>query len=545
LPLFLLIGTLAAQNISFKEMAVEMGLNFVHDHGGTDQKFYVETMGSGCALLDYDNDGDLDVFFLQGAPLPGWKKKRTLRNQLFRNDGNQFTNVTRESGLGDTSYGIGCAAADYDNDGDTDLYVTNFGPDILYRNEGDGTFADASYAAGISNPFWSASAAFFDADNDGWLDLFVSNYVEYSLEKNPWCGDQRKDQRAYCDPDVFMGISDVFYHNNGDGTFSDMSEKSNIIKGQGKGLGVIPSDFDNDGDMDVYVANDKVMNNLFINDGTGIFKEDALFAGVGFNENGQAEAGMGVDFADYNRDGWLDLFVTNFSGESNTLYRNDKNGFLTDVTFAAGLGQPSLEVLGFGTNFVDLDLDGWEDIFVANGHVIDNIELFNPDYTHAQRKQVFMNRGDGTFIDKTSEIGGALQEPQVGRGAAFGDIDNDGDIDVVISNNNGQASLLINEGPPKNNWIGLLLEGRLYNLDAIGARVTVTSSGGSQIATVNPAASYLASNDKRLQFGLGSQTVVNEISIQWPGGGVDRIENIEGNRYYLIQPGGKISAIQP
>ncbi|MDP7529535.1 MAG: VCBS repeat-containing protein, partial [Candidatus Marinimicrobia bacterium] len=478
-PLFLLIGTLSAQNISFKDMAAEMGLNFVHDHGGTDQKFYVETMGSGCAVLDYDNDGDLDIFFLQGSPLPGWKKKTTLRNQLFRNDGDQFTDVTGESGLGDTSYGIGCAAADYDNDGDTDLYVTNFGPDILYRNEGDGTFADASYAVGISNPFWSASAAFFDADNDGWLDLFVTNYVEYSLEKNPWCGDQRKDQRAYCDPDVFMGISDVFYHNNGDGTFSDMSEKSNVMKGKGKGLGVIPADFDNDGDMDVYVANDKVMNNLFINDGTGIFKEDALFAGVGFNENGQAEAGMGVDFADYNRDGWLDLFVTNFSGESNTLYRNDKNGFLTDVTFAAGLGQPSLEVLGFGTNFVDLDLDGWEDIFVANGHVIDNIELFNPDYTHAQRKQVFMNRGDGTFIDKTDEIGGALQEPKVGRGAAFGDIDNDGDMDVVISNNNGQASLLINEGPPKNNWIGFLLKGRLYNRDAIGARVTVTSGGNS------------------------------------------------------------------
>ena len=396
MPLFLLIGTLAAQNISFKDMAVEMGLNFVHDHGGTDQKFYVETMGSGCAILDYDDDGDLDIFLLQGAPLPGWKKKTTLRNQLFRNDGDQFTDVTGESGLGDTSYGIGCAAADYDNDGDTDLYVTNFGPDILYRNEGDGTFADASYAAGISNPLWSASAAFFDAENDGWLDLFVSNYVEYSLEKNPWCGDQRKDQRAYCDPDVFMGISDIFYHNNGDGTFSNMSEKSNVIKGKGKGLGVIPSDFDNDGDMDVYVANDKVMNNLFINDGTGIFKEDALFAGVGFNENGQAEAGMGVDFADYNRDGWLDLFVTNFSGESNTLYRNDKNGFLTDVTFAAGLGQPSLEVLGFGTNFVDLDLDGWEDIFVANGHVIDNIELLS--FEASYRATIKVSCTKGTYI---------------------------------------------------------------------------------------------------------------------------------------------------
>jgi hypothetical protein len=308
---------------------------------------------------------------------------------------------------------------------------------------------------------------------------------------------------------------------------------------------VVPADFDNDGDMDIYVANDKVMNYLFINDGSGTFMEDALFAGVGFNENGQAEAGMGVDFGDYNRDGWFDLFVTNFSGESNTLYRNDQNGFLTDVTFAAGLGQPSLEVLGFGTKFVDIDLDGWLDIFVVNGHVIDNIEIFNPDYTHAQRKQVFISRGDGTFVEKTDEIGGDLLVPTVSRGAAFGDIDNDGDTDVVISNNGGQASLFINEGIPRNNWIGLQLEGRLYNRDAIGARVTVKSVGGTQIATVNPAASYLASNDKRLLFGLGGDKKVEEITIKWPGGGVDRIEDVEVNRYYHVQPGGKISAIQP
>ena len=254
---------------------------------------------------------------------------------------------------------------------------------------------------------------------------------------------------------------------------------------------------------------------------------------------------MGVDFGDYNRDGWFDLFVTNFSGESNTLYRNDQNGFLTDVTFAAGLGQPSLEVLGFGTKFVDIDLDGWLDIFVVNGHVIDNIEIFNPDYTHAQRKQVFISRGDGTFVEKTDEIGGDLLVPTVSRGAAFGDIDNDGDTDVVISNNGGQASLFINEGIPRNNWIGLQLEGRLYNRDAIGARVTVKSVGGTQIATVNPAASYLSSNDKRLLFGLGGDKKVEEITIKWPGGGVDRIEDVEVNRYYHVQPGGKISAIQP
>lgn len=545
IPLFCLLTikpTLSAQKLSFRDVAEERGLDFVHDHGGTDQKFYVETMGSGCCLLDYDNDSDLDVFFLQGAPLPGWKKELTLRNQLFRNDGDLFSDVTGESGLGDTSYGLGCAAADYDNDGDTDLYITNFGEDILYRNEGDGTFANTSHVAGISNPLWGASAAFFDADNDGWLDLYISNYVEYSLDKNPWCGDQRSGERAYCDPDVFSGVPDVFYHNNGDGTFTDATAEANISRADGKGLGVAPADFDNDGDLDVYVANDKVMNHLFINDSAEMFREDALFAGVGFNENGQAEAGMGVDFGDYDRDGWLDLFVTNFSGESNTLYHNDRNGFFTDVTFAAGLGQPSLEVLGFGTKFVDLDLDGWLDLFVVNGHVIDNIYIFNPDYTHAQRKQVFMNNGDGTYSEKTDEIGGALLVATVGRGAAFGDMDNDGDVDVVVSNNNGRANLLLNEGTPKHNWIGLDLRGRLFNRDAIGARVQIKSASGTQIATVNPAASYLASNDKRLRFGLGTDEKVEEITIQWPGGGVDRIEDVEPNRYYRILPGGDISA---
>ncbi len=547
IPLFSLLilkSTLSAQPLSFKDVAAERGLNFVHDHGGTDQKFYIETMGSGCCLLDYDNDNDLDVFFLQGAPLPGWKKEVTLRNQLFRNDEGQFSDVTGESGLGATSYGVGCAAADYDNDGDTDIYVTNFGDDILYRNEGDGTFADVTYISGISNPHWASSAAFLDADNDGWLDLYVSNYVDYSIDNNPWCGDQRSGERAYCDPDVFTGIPDRFFRNNKDGTFSDMSEESNISRVNGKGLGVVPADFDGDGDMDIYVANDKVMNHLFINDSAGVFREDALFTGVGFNENGQAEAGMGVDFGDYNRDGFPDLFVTNFSGESNTLYKNEGDGFLTDVTFAAGLGQPSLAQLGFGTKFVDLDLDGWLDLFVVNGHVIDNIQIFNPDYTHAQRKQLFLNNREGGFTEQTEQIGGDLLTPSVGRGAAFGDIDNDGDVDVIISNNGGPANLLLNDGPPRNNWIGIQLKGRLYNLDAIGAKVTVKSSGGTQWSWINPAASYLASNDKRLQFGLGGDKRSDEITVVWPGGGVDRIENVEANRYYLIQPGGEISAIR-
>ena len=531
------------QTISFKDEAITRGLAFIHDNGGTDQKFYVETMGSGSCLIDYDGDKDLDIFFVQGAPLPGWEKEGTLRNQLFRNEGGQFINVTGESGLGETSYGSGCSVADYDNDGDTDLYITNFGEDILYRNEGNGTFADVSYISGISSPFWGASASFFDADNDGWLDIFVVNYVDYSIQNNPWCGDKNIERRTYCAPDMFLGIEDQIYHNNGDGTFSDISNSANISKLMGKGLGVATADIDSDGDIDIYVSNNNLMNYLYINDSTGVFREDALFAGVGYNENGQAESGKGVAFGDYDRDGFPDLFITNTSGEPNRLYKNNGEGIFTDVTSLSGLGKASVGFSGFSTKFVDLDLDGWLDIFVINGHVQENIEMINPNYSYAQKKQVFINDGQGFFYDKTDEIAGDLLVASVGRSAAFGDIDNDGDIDVIVSNNHGQANLLINEGKPINNWIGLQLNGRLYNIDSIGAKVWVKTQSGVQWAMVNPTASYLSSNDKRLQFGLGKDIRVDEIIIAWPGGGVDRIEDIEPNHYYLIQPGGAISTI--
>jgi len=308
-------------------------------------------------------------------------------------------------------------------------------------------------------------------------------------------------------------------------------------------LGVVPGDIDNDGDMDIYVANDKVMNLLFINDGLGHFTEKALFTGVGFNENGRAEAGMGVDFGDVNRDGWPDLFVTNFSGETNTLYLNEKNGFLVDATFRTGLGHPSIHLLGFGTKFVDLDLDGWLDIFVVNGHVIDNIQLFNQDYQHAQQKQIFINQGNGIFLDKSESIGGDLLEPMVGRGAAFGDIDNDGDIDIAISNNNGKANLLLNEGKPKGHWIGFKLEGKTCNREAIGSKLKITTDSGFQVAWVNPAASYLSSNDLRVLFGLGSDEMVTSLEVQWPGFGKDLFDNLTSNSYYRIVQGGSLSII--
>ena len=342
-----------AQSLAFKDVADNQLLNFVHDHGGTGEKYYIETMGSGVCLFDYDNDGDLDAYFLQGASLPGWDKEIILENKLYRNEGKIWIDVTEKAGVGDQNYGIGCACADYDNDGDTDLYVTNYGPDVFYHNNGDGTFTDVTLDVGIDNPHWASSAAFFDSDNDGWLDLYVTNYVEFSIENNPWCGEPVQGERAYCDPDYFEGVEDKFYHNDGQGYFSDWSVRSGINKAHGKGLGVVPGDIDNDGDIDIYIANDKVMNLLFINDGLGHFTEKALFTGVGFNENGRAEAGMGVDFGDVNRDGWLDLFVTNFSGETNTLYLNEKNGFLVDATSRTGLGHPSIHLLGFGTKFVD------------------------------------------------------------------------------------------------------------------------------------------------------------------------------------------------
>ena len=532
--------------LSFKDYAKENGLIFHHDNGGSGEKYYVETMGSGVCLLDYDVDGDLDIYFCQGRGLPGWEKGMNLENKLFRNDGGLWTDVTSSAGVGDTTYSIGCACADVDNDGDPDLYVTNYGLDILYRNNGNGTFTDVTYTANIHNPEWGSSAVFFDMDNDGWLDLYVTNYVEFSLDRNPWCGDSQKDMRAYCDPDIFRGVPDKLYRNIGAGHFVDVSVKSGIAKEVGKGLGVVAGDIDNDGDMDLYVANDKVMNLLFLNDGSGHFIEDALFTGVGFNENGKAEAGMGVDFGDVNRDGWLDLFVTNFSGESNTLYLNDQNGSFTDKTFSAGLGQASLDLLGFGTRFLDFNYDGWLDLFVTNGHVIDNIDLFNKDYTHAQRKQIFINDGTGSFFEVANEeFVGDVSVPSVARGAAFGDLDNDGDMDIVINNNNGASNLLIREGTPEKNWIVFQVEGRQSNWDGFGAKITIQSASGVQTGYVNPGASYLSSNDRRVFFGLGDDPIITRMKVEWLGGSGDVFFEIQLNKFYRIVQGGELSALQP
>ena len=530
-------------------MTEQGALDFIHDHGGSGEYYYVESMGSGICILDYDNDGDLDAYFPQSSPLPGWKKDVVLENKLFRNDNLEWIDVTNEAGVGDKSYSMGCACGDYDNDGDIDLYVTNFGKDILYQNNSDGTFTDVTLDLGIDNPSMGMSAAFFDSDNDGFLDLYVTNYVDYSIENNPECTSPLQYPkhgelfaRSYCDPDVFLGVEDKFYYNK-DGKFIDRSNRSGIGRYRLRGMGVVPGDVDNDGDMDIYVANDKDMNLLFINNGKGRFTESALLMGVGFNGNGLAEAGMGVDLGDIDRDGWLDIYVTNYSGETNTLYLNQNSGIFSDATNDIGLGQPSVHPLAFGTKLVDLDLDGWLDIFVANGHVIDNINLFNKDYKHAQHNQIYLNQKNGYFVDITESVGKDILHRAVSRGSAFADIDNDGDADIIISNNNGKARLLINEGKPKNNWIGIELEGRSCNRQAIGSKITISTESGDQTTWVNPAGSYLTSNDTRVVFGIYNDQLVKSMTVDWPGSGQEVFTELEPNQYYKIIQGTSITAI--
>ena len=545
----LLTSLSSAGEIRLKNYAKNTSLNFRHDHGGSDQYYYVESIGAGACVFDYDGDGILDVYFPQGAPLPGWKKNTLLENKLYRNDGKKWIDVTQDAGVGDRGYGMGCACGDYDNDGAIDLYVTNFGKDIFYRNNNDGTFTDITDEIGIDNPHMGMSAAFFDSDNDGWLDLYVTNYVEYSIEDNPECTspmqypkDGQLLARSYCDPDVFLGVADKFYYNK-QGVFTDRSNRSGIGRYALRGMGVVAGDVDDDGDTDIYVANDKDMNLLFINNGKGRFTESSMILGTGFNANGLPEAGMGVDVGDIDRNGLLDIFVTNYSGETNTLYLNQGNGLFLDETDFKGLGRPSFHFLAFGTKFIDLNLDGWLDLYVGNGHVIDNINLFNNQYSHRQHDQIYMNES-GTFTDQTKLIRLDNQDKFVTRGVASADIDNDGDIDLIISNNNDEASLLINEGVRQNNWIGFYLKGVEANRQAIGSKIKIHTNSGSQVSYVNPSGSYLSSNDQRIVFGLGKEEKVKMVEVFWAGGMEKEIfNNLDSNYYYKIIEGVSISII--
>ena len=533
LILNLLIGASHAQiAVQFVDVTTEAGITFKHVNGASDRKFYLETMGSGAAFLDYDNDGDLDLYIVNGAPLPGFETATPPANILYQNDGDRrFIDVTAAAGVGDTGYGMGCVAADYDNDGDADLYVTNFGANLLYQNNGDGTFTDVTTHAGVDGgDKWSSSCAFVDYDHDGNLDLYVVNYLDYDIVGDRDWHDPR-GQRIYANPQVYPGVSDILYRSNGDGTFSDVTRQAGVYNDDGKGLGVTCGDYDNDGRIDIYVANDTTPNFLYRNVGDGRFVDIGPFAGAAYNEHGVAEGGMGVDFGDYNNDGSLDIFVTNFSNETNTLYHNATDGALIDFSNIAGLGEVSFLKLAFGTKFFDADNDGALDLFVANGHLY---PTESDALEYAQTDQLFINTGAGTFVDLSEESGEYFSIKRVGRGATFGDYDNDGDTDIFVVNLNQKGVLLRNEGGNRHNWLMIKTVGVKSNRDGIGARVEVATRSHSQIREVQAGSSYLSGHDLRLIFGLGTETKAETIRITWSSGVQQTLTDVEANQLIII-----------
>jgi hypothetical protein len=495
---------------AFEDATAESGITFVHRHGGTGAKLFPETMGAGCALFDFDGDGDLDIYFVNGPGAP---------NALDENDGHaRFRDVTERAGVGDRGLGMGAVAADIDNDGDLDLFVTNAGGKVLYANDGDGTFTDVTARAGFAwDARWATSAVFGDVDNDGFVDLYVCHYVRYDSDHPPTCL-AADGTREYCNPADFPSEPDALYHNRGDGTFVDVSAPAGIDDPEGRGLGVVFGDPDDDGDLDVFVANDMSRNYLFVNRGDGRFDERGLLAGVAYNEGGRVSAGMGTDFGDYDNDGRLDLYVVNFSLETNTLFHNEGDGSFTDRTAQAGLVPLTFRWLGFGTLFFDPDLDGDLDLVTVNGHVLDTIERHGQGLTYAEPPQLLENLGNGRFADVSAASGPYFSSPHVGRGLACGDVDGDGDEDLVVSNCNQPPALLLNQQRGGGAALTVTLVGRQSNRAGIGARVTVIANGRRQVREVKSGHSYLSQSSLALLFGVGSTKVVERVEVRWPAG---------------------------
>ena len=512
-------------SVSFVDATAKAGLRFHHENSPTKDKYLIETMGSGGAFIDFDGDGYLDVFLLNGGWTPGTSKNRNFNHALYRNrhDGT-FEDVTSKSGIQpNTSYGMGAAVGDYDNDGHDDLFITNFnGANVLYRNNGDGTFANVTVKTGVGGDgHWSASAVFLDYDNDGRLDLWVTRYVDHSFDNNKICGaNADKGIRGYCTPQIYGGLSNLLYRNSGDGTFTDVSEVAGLAKHPGKGLGVTVLDFNNDGYSDVYVANDSVANFLFRNNKDGTFSETALETGVALDENGKAQAGMGTFSGDIDGDGLQDIVVTNLDYEYLDVYRNIGLGGFEDASTRTGVQLASRAFVGFGVGLLDFDNDGDLDMFVANGHILDNAPEIRQGARYAQRKLLFENNA-GVFTENAATHGAALMTPQVSRGLALGDFDNDGAIDLLVTNCGGAPMLLHNEGS-RNSWLGVKLAGTTSNKNGIGARIEVTAGGKRHVRDVTAGGSYLSSNDYRTHFGLGTWSGEVEIAVRWPSGKVQK-----------------------
>ena len=534
-------GTPAMVPGKFRDVTSELGIEFRYQSSHTPKKYLVETMGPGVALFDFDNDGRLDLFVVNGAPLadptpPKGIPQKTgpqYWNRLYHQkaDG-KFEDVTEKAGLQGAGYGMGIAVGDYDNDGFEDVFVTAYGGNRLYHNNGDGTFTDVTAKAGVGGSGWSTSAAWIDFDNDGLLDLIVLRYLEWDFS-DVWCGTHQEGYRSYCSPDVFKPIAPLVYHNEGNGRFAEVSQQIGISK-PGRGLGIAFADYDRDGHTDIFVANDSMFEFLYHNKGDGTFEEVALPAGVAVDGDGNTYAGMGVDFADYDNDGLPDLVVTDLGNQRYALYRNDGDGSFTYASLSSGLGAITQRLSGWGVRFMDYDNDGWKDLLVAQGHDLDNVELTTPNLRYREPLLLLRNTGK-SFVDVSRESGSVFQIPWVGRGMAVGDIDNDGRLDAVVTTNEGGIHVLHNETPSANHWLLVKLVGHKSNRDGIGAEVKVATSRGSQLATVSTAASYLSASDKRVHFGLGQDEVAESVEVRWPSGIVQKISKVRGDRILQIE----------
>ncbi|MFP5227579.1 MAG: CRTAC1 family protein [Acidobacteriota bacterium] len=524
----------------FEDVTAKAGVNFLHQAPHSSRKYLLETMGSGVALFDEDNDGRLDLYLVNGAPFGDYVPKGTIPqktgpqywNRLYRQkrDGT-FEDVTGKAGLAGVGYGMGVAVGDYDNDGYEDLFITSLGGNHLYHNNGNGTFTDVTAKAGVAGDGWSTSAAWVDLDGDGYLDLVVLRYVQWDWD-DVWCGS--RDNRGYCHPDVFPPIAMLAYHNNGNGTFTEEAHKLGLDK-PAKALGISIADYDGDGHPDIFVANDSMVEYLFHNKGDGTFEETGLVAGVAVDGDGRTFAGMGTDFADDDNDGRPDVFVDNLANQKYALFHNEGEGTFSYDSYISGLAGMTLLHSGWGARFVDYDNDGWKDLLIAQGHDLDTIEKSFPELHYREPPLLLRNMGGKKFVDVSGISKSVFHQQWAGRGLAIGDIDNDGRVDAVITENGGPAHILMNRTETSNHWIGFRLVGHRSNRDGIGAVIRIDTAAGSQWATVTSSASYLSASDVRAHFGLGPESTARTVQIEWPSGIRQTLHNVTGDRYVVVE----------
>lgn len=533
--------------IQFTDVTAKAGIHFKYNSGAFGKKYLPETMGPGVCVIDYDNDGWPDVLFVNSMDWPGHKTGKSYPALYHNNKNGTFTDVTRAAGLATEMYGLGCTVGDYDNDGFDDIYITTVGNGHLFHNLHNGKFADVTAKAGVASPGFGASAAWVDYDNDGKLDLFVAHYVKWTIETDKYCSLTGKG-KSYCTPEAYKGESSELFHNRGNGTFENVTKHAGLLDNTSKALGIALIDYDNDGWMDLLVTNDTQPNKLYHNNHDGTFTEVGVPTGIAFSEAGTARAGMGTDVADYDNSGHQSLVIGNFSNEGMALYQNDGSGLFTDQAPRSGVSRMTLQSLTFAALFLDYDLDGKPDILAVNGHVADDINLLQPAIKYAQPAQIFHNDGNGKFQDVTAKLGGALQQPVVGRGAAYLDYDNDGDLDLLIMDNRGSARLLRNDNGNQNDVLRVRTVGTKSNHDGIGAKVAVSSNTGQHLfAMVKTGSSYLSQSELPLTFGLGKPGSVKSMSLEvtWPSGRKDSIANVKPNQTITIQEGKGIASSQP